>query len=587
MSSALYARLRALASKRVAVLLAAVVGVIVGLPSVAGGIAGDDEFIRAAARRSASLSLQSIDLFANRNPAPYRSMINAKAFGTVPWYTRDDFQVTFFRPLASFTHWLDYRLIDGSPWLMHVENLLWYAVGIALLGAAYRRLHRGAAAAGLGVLIFAVDPAHVVPVAWIANRNALMALCFGLVSLIAHDRWVRGRSRPAAALAILSYGAALLCAEIGISTFAYLLAHAVWLDGAKARRRLLHLLPYVLVTVAWRALWRALDCGARGSLVYVDALATPLRFLKAALHRGPILLASQLGAPRSDWVSFATQDVIVLAAVASMLLVVLSTWAMRERLRASPELRFWATGAVLAVVPVCSVQANDRNLLFVGIGASIVVADVIDASLATPDPSAPRPKRALRWLGWVLLLPHVVLPPILFPLEATWWTSINELMAGRAADQLFEAAGTAKGIAVLRAGDMFTCPMHITLAYVRGSNHGRLATCLSGGPSDTTVERVDAHTIVIHPDGGFFDAASNGLHWDGRIASVGDTWQLPGFRARVREVSRAGDPTSVEFVFPFAVDDPLLALVVWDGRQYVRVYLRTDGERRRFSHSVL
>ena len=75
----------------------------------------------------------------------------------------------------------------------------------------YRRLFgregRGALwAAGLAALLYALDDAHSLSTAYLANRNALLATFFGLLSLYCHVRWRDdGRAAPRRAR-VLSHG---------------------------------------------------------------------------------------------------------------------------------------------------------------------------------------------------------------------------------------------------------------------------------------------------------------------------------------------------------------------------------------------
>jgi len=73
--------------------------------------------------------------------------------GVVPWWTTLALRLAFFRPLAGLTHWLDFRLWPGQPWLMHLQSLLWCGAAIAVATALYRRLLRPEWMAGLNVAL--------------------------------------------------------------------------------------------------------------------------------------------------------------------------------------------------------------------------------------------------------------------------------------------------------------------------------------------------------------------------------------------------------------------------------------------------
>ena len=132
---------RAALSGRRAPWLAMLAGVLLGLPSLWGGLVADDHFQQATVRRTPDLGTVALHLFGSPNRPPHARMIEARGLGRAAWYARDDFQVAFCRPLAAATHWLDYRFFDGAPWVMHLHSLAWYAAAIAALTFAHSTMY--------------------------------------------------------------------------------------------------------------------------------------------------------------------------------------------------------------------------------------------------------------------------------------------------------------------------------------------------------------------------------------------------------------------------------------------------------------
>ncbi len=66
------------------------------------------------------------------------------------------------------THWIDYQLWPDSPLLMHAHSLIWLGLAAATAAFLYRRFEPSATA-GLAVLLFAIDDAHIMPAMWLAN----------------------------------------------------------------------------------------------------------------------------------------------------------------------------------------------------------------------------------------------------------------------------------------------------------------------------------------------------------------------------------------------------------------------------------
>lgn len=77
--------------------------------------------------------------------------------GWLPWWTYPKLRWAFWRPLAAWTHVLDYYLWSNSSELMHVQSLAWFGALIACTTLLYRRFMPVATAAGLAGLLYALD----------------------------------------------------------------------------------------------------------------------------------------------------------------------------------------------------------------------------------------------------------------------------------------------------------------------------------------------------------------------------------------------------------------------------------------------
>jgi hypothetical protein len=165
------------------------------LPSLCAGLAGDDYFMRAVALQNTDiccLPQSAFDLFAfvlgSKDTAVIRQ---GMATGLYPWWTHPHLTIAFFRPLASFTHWLDFRFGGDAVWLMHLHSLVWYALLVLTAGLLYQRFLSPFWTAGLATLLYALDYSHSIGAASLCNRNAVMAAVFGVLALLNHDWWRR------------------------------------------------------------------------------------------------------------------------------------------------------------------------------------------------------------------------------------------------------------------------------------------------------------------------------------------------------------------------------------------------------------
>jgi len=112
-------------------------------------------------------------------------------------------------PLKSTMLWLEYRLWGLNASGYHVVNILLHALNGVLLWRLLKRLK--VPGAWFGALLFAIHPAHVESVAWIAERKNTLSLLFYLLAI---RSWLvfeeTGRRRSYAA-SLAHFAAAALC----------------------------------------------------------------------------------------------------------------------------------------------------------------------------------------------------------------------------------------------------------------------------------------------------------------------------------------------------------------------------------------
>ncbi len=398
--------------------------ILIMLPALKTGLVADDLMQRAVELRpsqlpsrmhetgnpadSGSFSTVLFDLFGlNRDPH-YISLM--KNYGTLPWWTPDGLKLSLFRPVAAFTHWLDYRLFSDSPALMHAHNIAWFAAVIFLLTIVYRKLMGVGWAAGLAALLFLLDDYTCFPVMFIANRGFVMALFFGLVCLYEHHQWRSTSSRSALALSVLFLALSLLSEEGGASTFAFILAYALVLDQGSFCVRVLTLLPSILVLIAWRTLYVLSGYGlSHEGLFYVDPLNEPFLFARELAPRMALVLGGQLSCVPPEILlavkpSLLPVIIALYALFAVGVLAVFLPWMHRNKMA-----RFWLAIMLLAAIPESSLVPLSKNFGFVAVGAYGLIASFI-AGLITAPARLPESfaRRTPAWIACTLLiLAHV------------------------------------------------------------------------------------------------------------------------------------------------------------------------------------
>jgi len=540
----------------------ALVAVLLCLPALWVGWQLDDHYQRLALTEDAQASLAPARIFATLtgDPETQRSYLDR---GLLPWWTAPGLRLAFMRELSVLTAWFDYRAWPASPLLMHAHSLAWLAALVAAAAALYRSLMGPGWLAGLAALLYAVDDAHAVPAAWLANRSALIATCFGILCLVAHHRWRRQGSRRAAVAAPILLALALGSAETGLGIVGYLVAHAWFLDRGSLGQRGLALLPATGVLLVWAVSYRALGYGTDGSGVYVDPVADPLRFLAALATRGPLLLMGQwwpiharagnLPEPFSGLVAWAA---VGLALVAGL---VLASLVARRRLA-----RFWCTGMLLALVPAAAVFPDDRLLTCVGIGGMGLLALFLGEVSASSRP-------LVRAVAAVWLVTHLILAPLGTPFVAYAVKRVGErsLLAVDSVPTDPRLAG--QDLILVNTPDYLLYVTQIpTVKRLRGAPVPRRVRALTAGAVATELHRLDERTLRVRAEGGLFSGTLGRLfRGPGHPLAPGDRVSLPDVEIEIEAATADGRPTEILFRFTLPLEDPSLRWMQWTDDRYL------------------
>jgi uncharacterized integral membrane protein len=385
----------------------------------------------------------------------------------------------------------------------------------------------------------------------------MIALAAALPVLGLHDRWRRQGWRAGAWLAPLVLAVALGAGESALAVTAYLAAYALCLDEAPWRARVASLVPYLGVVIVWRVIYHALGFGTAYSGVYLDPGAEPLVFLRALPARATFLLAGQLAGPWSDFATLwqfvspgAERTMLLVSAVVVVLFVALLTpLCRRDRLA-----RFFALGALGALVPICSTFPADRLLWFVGVGAMGLVARWLEL----------RPRAW--WAAVVsalLVLVHLVLAAPLLALRSRSMDTV--------ARPFHRADATLPPSDALRGGMLVLVnpPSDIFIAYIvilRASEGRPLPPTrwLATGTTAVTLTRLDERSVRVRPDGGFLPFVSEQmLRRPARAFVRGQTIRLDGLTLTIADVMPDGRPAVAMARFDWPLEDPRLHWGVW------------------------
>lgn len=288
--------------------------------------------------------------------------------GFLPWWSDASLRIRFLRPLPSLLLWMEYKLGAGAT-LMHLHSLLWWALGAF---AAWRLYvdHLSARASRLAVLMFALAPCQVVPIAWLANREALISLALSAWALRLYMS--RGRSSSQTALA---FGLACASGEYALGIGGYVIAYEC-LHRASIRERVVRAWPAALAALLYLAARSYGAYGSGGSGFYTDPLHAPLSYLQLAPSR---FLKLMLEAWLSLDGEMLKSDVPILWVVVAIGALLLMLWSpLRAVLRSERALAVFLLGSVLCLVPMLAVVPSPRLLGMAMLGIAPLAAALLE-----------------------------------------------------------------------------------------------------------------------------------------------------------------------------------------------------------------
>ena len=542
-------------------------GVILVLPSLWSGRLADDyihdlKMRDAPGFRATERSPMDLFTFSSGDPRETKELMEEGVFS---WWTVPQFKLSFWRPLSCLTHWADHVFLNGSAPCMHLHSVLWLGAFLVCLWILYRRFFPQWIAC-LCLLLFAVDDAHGLTVGFIANRNALIAGVWGLLSLVTHDRAIRDVWRPGRVLSPVFLAMGLLGGEAAAAILGYLVPYAFFVDERKSWRRMLQVTPHLCVLLVWLCVHRFLGYGVNASGVYIDPMGHPLLFLSHLATRLPILLASQFAFPTADfWIFYPRWMAAMMLAIALLLLSGLF-WLLWPHLKEKRSYRFWAVGAVISAIPFCATFPSDRLLLIPGIGAMALLGSFLaDSLFAKPstDPPGIR-KRLSRAAGWSFVAIHLFLAPLTLPVRSLT-VGFMEHFFNRVVEAVpLDPDLNEKSLIVVTApADGFVCYMPYQRQAL-GLPRPHCLRILSTGPSAGNAWRKDAFTLVVEREKGFLQRpAEKMVRGPLHPMKAGDTVELSDVEATILRVTEDGRPSQVEFRFRRSLDDPSFLWFYW------------------------
>ncbi len=557
----------ALADRRMP-LVAALLAAVGMLPALSGGWQMDDYFQRVTLlglgdSKPINTFIQYIDRAHNLSQMNY---------GTMPWWGSPDLHQAFLRYTSTLTMMLDYRLWPNNPALMHLHSLLWLAAAVLVAALLYREVMGATWVAGLAALMYAIDGAHALPAAYLANRNALIACFFGFLSVLAFVRWRRRGRSTNRWLSVLMLALALSAGEMGLATVAYLFSYALTVDEDGFRSRLMRLIPHGAVLAAWALIYKLGNFGSHGSGFYVDPARAPLAFAASFCQRAAFLMMGQwsplpaemsmANAPGSAAFFHLSVFSFVVAALVVVLFIPL---VVRDRVA-----RFWGLGVLLSLIPIGAVGPENRLLGFVGLGSMALLAQMTQA-LCAGTFAASRVWKGFAWTATLLLLLiHLVAAPLLGIVRLDYQADASSRMNRAMASVPGDPRIASQDLVLINPPDQIYLVGAIwAVNRLEHRPMPRHIRALSTG-GDLELKRVGPRSLQVRFPGGFFPTAfSRFVRSPDERFSPGQHFDLPGLAVIVESLDAQGDPDQVLYQFPVPLEDSSLRWMSWHDGVYV------------------
>ncbi|HIE99304.1 MAG: tetratricopeptide repeat protein [Fuerstiella sp.] len=309
-----------------------------------------------------------------------------------------------WHPLAWLSHQLDCELFELWAGGHHLTNLFFHIGNVALLFLFLARVTDSFWRSAFVAAVFAVHPLNVESVAWVSERRNVLALFFGLLTVISYVSFVRARSVPRYLLMLCLFSLALMSKPLVVTLPFVLLLLDFWPLGQMPsresgdsdsktarsspsfRRLLLEKLPLLLLSVGASVLTILCQDGVIAS---ADALPLHLRILNALavypMYLVRVVCPTGLGVfyPHPGFVAEnPASELLWPALVGGVFMILITAWALRS-LRTHPALAvgwFWYLGTLVPMIGLVQSgqqQLADRYVYLPVIGILIAVTWVL------------------------------------------------------------------------------------------------------------------------------------------------------------------------------------------------------------------
>ncbi len=290
-------------------------------------------------------------------------------FTTHLWAHSSRIAAIYYRPLFLLWFRVVYALLGPPAPIWHLPSVLAHVIATGCVFALLRRLTGNFQGAALGTLLFAIDPIHTEPVAWVSSCGDLLLTILVVLCVYFYAK----RQGPVSWLAMLFALLAMFTKEIGIVAPVLLFAYEWTYSGFQSA--VSKAPPYALSAVLYMAFrMNALGSAVTGAPAEMSFTAMVLNWPRvlAAYARHliwPVHLSLSYDVSGG---SFLWPLMLTLAVVAGLV------WLLRDN---DATIRFGAAWVAITLAPALAIRyitwddyVHDRYLYLPSVGLALIAA---------------------------------------------------------------------------------------------------------------------------------------------------------------------------------------------------------------------
>jgi protein O-mannosyl-transferase len=248
-----------------------------------------------------------------------------------------------WHPLTWMSHQLDVTLFGLNAGSHHATNIIFHSINTVLAFAVFNKLTRSVWKSAVIAALFAIHPAHVESVAWVAERKDVLSTMFWLLTMLAYTAYARKQMSERSSVAfyvltIVLFALGLMAKPMLVTLPFVLLLLDFWsLERIKSLRDLQQMivekLPFFALGAA-SSYVTVLAQRSAGAVQTLEILPAGMRISNAIVAYAQYIIALVYPTNLSVWYPYNKSISTIQIIGAAALLIVISAiciWQIKDR----------------------------------------------------------------------------------------------------------------------------------------------------------------------------------------------------------------------------------------------------------------